>query len=125
MRVGSGVEPSRQHKWAAERCNSRRPVPTGGLAPMSTRNGTADARERLAAAVEQMADSDTFVAWLRARATFRDYSLNNTLLIATQRPDATRVAGYKAWQTLGRQVRKGEHGIKILAPCRIKTEGTD
>jgi antirestriction protein ArdC len=44
------------------------------------------------------------------------YSLGNTLLIAMQRPDATSVAGYGAWRKAGRQVRKGEHGIAILAP---------
>jgi antirestriction protein ArdC len=92
---------------------------------MSTTQGTSDARERLAAAVEQMADSDTFAAWLRARAAFHDYSFNNTLLIVAQRPDATQVAGYKTWQKVGRQVRKGEHGIRILAPCVVKRETGD
>ena len=83
---------------------------------MSGNEATTAAREQLAEAVAQMADSETFGAWLRARGAFRDYSLNNCLLIATQRPDASQVAGYKAWQKLGRQVRKGEHGIRILAP---------
>ena len=64
----------------------------------------------------------TFGAWLRARAAFHEYSFANVCLIVSQRPDASRVAGYKTWQKLGRQVRKGEHGIRILAPCRIKTE---
>src|SRR5579871_2135516 len=92
---------------------------------MSTQDRTAEAREQLTAAVAEMADSERFTQWLRARATFHDYSLNNTLLIVSQRPDASRVAGYKSWQKLGRQVRKGEHGIKILAPCRVKSETTD
>jgi len=87
---------------------------------MSNINATSDARARLAEAVERMADSETFAAWLRARATFHDYSFGNVCLIVSQRPDATKVAGYKAWQKLGRQVRKGEHGIRILAPCRVK-----
>src|SRR2546428_7226988 len=77
---------------------------------MSTRNEASEARERLAEAVEKLADSDTFAAWLRARAIFKDYSFGNVCLIVSQRPDASRVAGYKAWQKLGRQVRKGEHG---------------
>jgi antirestriction protein ArdC len=81
-----------------------------------------DARDRLAAAVEAMADSETFAAWLRARSSFHEYSFNNTLLIVSQRPDATQVAGYKTWQKLGRQVRKGEQGIRILAPCVVKRE---
>jgi len=92
---------------------------------MSKVQGTSDARERLAEAVERMADSETFAAWLRARATFHDYSFGNVCLIVSQCPDATQVAGYKAWQKLGRQVRKGEHGIRILAPCRVKTTDDD
>ena len=52
------------------------------------------------------------------RPGFTTYSFGNQLLIALQRPGASRVAGFKAWQELGRQVRKGEHGIRILArPC--------
>src|SRR4029077_14962989 len=89
---------------------------------MSKVHATSDARERLAEAVERMADSETFAAWLRARATFHDYSFGNVCLIVSQRPDATQVAGYKTWQSLGRQVRKGERGIRILAPCVRKVE---
>jgi len=82
---------------------------------------TTEARERLALAVEQMADSDSFAAWLRARASFHTYSFNNSLLIAMQCPDASRILGYRAWQQkFGRQVRKGEKAIRILAPCRVK-----
>ena len=92
---------------------------------MSNVHASSDARERLAEAVERMADSETFAAWLRARATFHDYSFGNICLIVTQRPDATQVAGYKGWQKLGRQVRKGERGIRILAPCRIKAADDD
>ena len=89
---------------------------------MSTAEQVTDARERLAAAVEQMADSDTFAAWLRARAAFHDYSWGNLALIVSQRGDATQVAGYKTWLALGRQVKKGERGIRILAPCVRKLE---
>src|SRR5713226_9007265 len=89
---------------------------------MSDDHATSDARERLAEAVARMADSETFGAWLRARAAFHDYSFGNVCLIVSQRPDATQVAGYKTWQRLGRQVRKGEHGIRILAPCVVKRE---
>lgn len=89
---------------------------------MSTRNEASEARERLAQAVEKLADSDTFAAWLRARAAFHSYSFGNVCLIVSQRPDASQVAGYRAWQALGRQVRKGERAIKILAPCVRKVE---
>ena len=54
--------------------------------------------------------------WLSVAATFPSYSLNNVLLIAAQRPDATAVAGFGAWKALGRQVDKGSKGIAILAP---------
>lgn len=91
---------------------------------MSTTEQVTDARERLAAAVEQMADSETFAAWLRARAAFHDYSFGNVCLIVSQNPDASQVAGYRAWQKLGRQVRKGEKGLRILAPCRVKVGDT-
>ncbi len=60
--------------------------------------------------------SATLKAYLSAMARFPRYSLRNTLLITSQRPDATRVAGFRAWRQLGRHVRKGERGIAILAP---------
>jgi antirestriction protein ArdC len=53
------------------------------------------------------------------------YSLGNILLIAAQRPDATSVAGYNAWKKVGRQVRKGERGIAILAPLVRRRDDTD
>lgn len=55
--------------------------------------------------------------FLETIAKFHDYSLGNILLILAQKQDARRVAGYKTWQELGRQVKKGERGIMILAPC--------
>ena len=52
------------------------------------------------------------------------YSPRNAMLIVMQAPEATEVAGFKAWQARGRQVRKGEHGIRILAPAG-RGEGTE
>jgi antirestriction protein ArdC len=66
--------------------------------------------------VERLTTSEVWKTTLQVAARFHSYSPNNVLLIAAQRPDATRVAGYRAWAQLGRQVRKGEHGIAILAP---------
>jgi hypothetical protein len=80
------------------------------------------ARERLAQAVDALVSSDGWQAWLDSRARFHSYSLGNTMLIGFQRPDATLVAGYKTWQSMGRQVRKGEKGIAILAPIVCKVE---
>jgi hypothetical protein len=53
---------------------------------------------------------------------FYSYSFNNWLLIYTQRPDATRVAGFQTWRSLGRFVKKGESGIRIFAPIIRKVE---
>ena len=60
--------------------------------------------------------SETLERFLESLARFHNYSFNNALLIALQRPDATRVAGFHAWRKLGRFVKKGEHGIAIFAP---------
>lgn len=73
-------------------------------------------RERLEAAVRDLMTSEGWQRWAETRSRFHAYSLNNTLLIAAQHPDATRVAGYKTWQQLGHQVMKGERGIRIFAP---------
>lgn len=59
-------------------------------------------------------------AYLDALARFCHYSYNNVLLIHTARPDAEHVEGYGTWKALGRNVKRGEHGIKILAPCPIR-----
>lgn len=76
---------------------------------------TNKALEELAAALEK-GHSETLTAYLKTMSRFSKYSLNNILLIASQRPDACRVAGFKTWQKLGRYVRKGEKGIAIVAP---------
>ena len=60
--------------------------------------------------------SETLTRFLETLARFPSYSFNNALLIAMQRPDATRVAGFHAWKKFGRVVKKGEHGIAIFAP---------
>ncbi|MGH9434958.1 MAG: ArdC-like ssDNA-binding domain-containing protein [Terriglobia bacterium] len=60
--------------------------------------------------------SDALTAYLTAMSHFHNYSFGNILEIARQKPGATRVAGMYAWNQLGRRVKKGEHGIRILAP---------
>jgi len=60
--------------------------------------------------------SDTLKAYLKTMGRFHRYSVGNAILIHRQRPDATHVAGFRAWQRLGRHVKKGEHGIAIMAP---------
>ena len=77
--------------------------------------------DQLEQGIQDLFESEKYMAWLRTMSKFHDYSLNNTLLIAFQRPDATLVAGYTAWQKqFGRQVQKGEKAIKILAPAPYK-----
>jgi antirestriction protein ArdC len=85
----------------------------------------AEDRERLVAAARALLTTEGWQRWVKARGAFHKYSLSNTLLIALQRPDATRVAGFKTWKTLGRSVRKGEKGIRILAPVSVKTRDED
>jgi hypothetical protein len=75
-----------------------------------------EAVELLDAGVEEILDGEEFKRYLAFAARFHRYSANNTLLILVQRPEATRIAGYRRWRELGRQVRRGEEGLKILAP---------
>jgi hypothetical protein len=75
-----------------------------------------EALELLDAGVERILDGEEFKRYLAFAAKFHRYSANNSLLVLLQRPTATRVAGYKRWRELGRQVRRGEKGIGILAP---------
>jgi len=79
-------------------------------------------------AIEQLVEvlnaghSEALTRYLGAMAKFRAYSFLNVLLILKQYPNAGRVAGYRTWQSLGRQVRKGEKGIMILAPLFRKIQ---
>ena len=79
--------------------------------------------DRLEEGVKQVFESDKYREMLQCMSKFHHYSLNNCLLIAMQYPSASLVAGYRTWQKeFDRQVRKGEKGIRILAPCRYKVE---
>jgi antirestriction protein ArdC len=73
------------------------------------------AAEQLVAALEA-GHSETLTAYLKAIGRFHRYSLHNVLLIASQKPNASYVAGFRTWNELGRFVKKGEKGIMILAP---------
>lgn len=70
--------------------------------------------------VSEIFTSERYAEYLQTMAKFHNYSFNNTMLIALQRPDATLVTGYRNWQSMGRQVMKGEKGITIIAPTPIK-----
>jgi hypothetical protein len=66
--------------------------------------------------LEQLTDSDAWKRYLTMQGKLHKYSFGNCLLIAMQCPSATHVAGYQTWRQLGRQVRKGEKGIRIMVP---------
>jgi len=72
--------------------------------------------KQLKEGVENVQNSANFRQFLLAMSRFHDYSIGNLILIAMQKPDATRVAGFNTWRELGRWVKKGEKGIAILAP---------
>ena len=84
-----------------------------------------DLLQQLEAGVQAIQTSEDFQRYLRTAAIFHAYSPNNVLLILSQRPEATRVAGYRAWQALGRQVKKGEKAISIFAPRPYRVTTAD
>ena len=84
---------------------------------------TNKAVEQLIAALNE-GQSDTLTQYLAAIGRFHRYSLRNVMLIASQKPTASHVAGFQVWHKLGRFVKKGQKGILILAPIvRRKNEG--
>lgn len=80
---------------------------------------------RLSEQVLSLTSGPAWAQWLTTAARFHHYSFRNTVAIWAQRPGATQVAGYRVWQSLGRQVRKGEQGIQILAPITRRVENDD
>ena len=79
----------------------------------------------LVAGIERLTSSQTWQDWLKVQSRFHRYSFGNTLLIGMQCPDATKVAGFQAWPRLGRNVRRGEKAIWILAPVTRKFSQDD
>ncbi len=77
--------------------------------------------EKLEQGIKELFESEKYKIYLNTMSKFYNYSFNNTMLIAMQKPDATLVAGFKAWQkNFDRHVKKGEKGIRILAPAPYK-----
>ena len=77
--------------------------------------------DRLEQGIKELFDCDRYKEYLRVMSKFHNYSFNNTLLIAMQKPDASLVAGFQSWKNnFKRNVVKGEKGIKILAPSPFK-----
>lgn len=94
---------------------------------MKTHEATKLVDDNLAKLANDLQDgqSQSLQGLLKTMAKFHDYSLGNILLILSQRPEATHVAGYRAWQSLGRHVNAGEKGIAILAPMSVKSAETE
>ena len=81
--------------------------------------------EELAQATDKASKSQEMLRYLGFCAKFHNYSPNNIWLIMFARPDATLVAGFHKWKSMGRWVQKGERGIPILAPVLVKEEDED
>lgn len=86
---------------------------------ITNKERTADATERLKLAIEGLGNSDKYRQFLRDQAVFWKYSWRNTLIIQKQRPGATMVRTFRAWEKLGRKVMSGEKALYILGPVPI------
>lgn len=88
---------------------------------MSEKQKVKEITDKLEAGLKELFDSEKYKSYLSTMSKFHNYSFNNTLLIAMQKPEATLVAGYQAWQkNFERHVNKGEKAIRILAPAPYK-----
>lgn len=93
-----------------------------GTVPPADRHELLDQLEAEVCALRQ---SQAWTRYLTAQARFHRYSARNVLLISLQAPEASSVAGYATWKSLGRQVKRGERGISILAPLLRRDEALD
>ena len=102
-----------------------RPAPEEELSPREQRK--LEALELLIQGFDEITESEGFRRYLETLGKFHHYSYGNVLLIMAQNPEATRVAGYRQWQQLGRQVKRGEKGMKIMVPHkqRLRDAKTD
>jgi N-terminal domain of anti-restriction factor ArdC/IrrE N-terminal-like domain len=105
------------------RSTRRRPVSPARTAETAAKRE--QVLSQLADGIEALSNSEEWQRYLTMQAKFHRYSFGNVILILMQYPDATQVASFRKWQELGRQVRKGEHGIRIWAPHTRKTSDAD
>ena len=88
---------------------------------MSEKQKVKEITDKLEAGLKELFESEKYKSYLSTMSKFHNYSFNNTFLIAMQKPEATLVAGYQAWQkNFERHVNKGEKAIRILAPAPYK-----
>ncbi len=106
---------------------------SGGRRPPYDRDAAEGARKatlesmhsQLAERIGSLDSFEAWGAWLRFANSFHRYSFNNTVLIWAQKPEATMVAGYRAWQAKGRQVRRGETAIRVFGPVTTREPKVD
>ena len=113
--------PGAKAAQAAEQPQEPRPVIPIVLTSEKPAEKLKEITDRLEQGIAELFDSERYKEYLRVMSKFHNYSFNNTLLIAMQKPDASLVAGFSAWKNkFGRNVMKGQKGIKIIAPSPFK-----
>ena len=106
---------------AAQQPQEPRPVVPIVLTSEKPAEKLKEITDRLEQGITELFDSERYKEYLRVMSRFHNYSFNNTLLIAMQKPDASLIAGFSAWKNnFQRNVMKGQKGIKILAPSPFK-----
>ena len=113
--------PGQRTAQAAEQPQELRPVIPIVLTSEKPAEKLKEITDRLEQGITELFDSERYKEYLRVMSKFHNYSFNNTLLIAMQKPDASLVAGFSAWKNnFERNVMKGQKGIKIIAPSPYK-----
>ena len=115
--------PGQKTAQTAEQPQEPRPVIPIVLTSEKPAEKLKEITDRLEQGITELFDSERYKEYLRVMSKFHNYSFNNTLLIAMQKPDASLVAGFSAWKNnFGRNVMKGQKGIKIIAPSPYKVK---
>ena len=115
--------PGQKTAQTAEQPQEPRPVIPIVLTSEKPAEKLKEITDRLEQGITELFESERYREYLRVMSKFHNYSINNTLLIAMQKPDASLVAGFSAWENnFGRNVMKGQKGIKIIAPSPYKVK---
>ena len=115
--------PGQKTAQTAEQPQEPRPVIPIVLTSEKPAEKLKEITDRLEQGITELFESERYKEYLRVMSKFHNYSFNNTLLIAMQKPDASLVAGFSAWKNnFGRNVIKGQKGIKIIAPSPYKVK---
>jgi len=115
--------PGQKTAQTAEQPQEPRPVIPIVLTSEKPAEKLKEITDRLEQGITELFESERYKEYLRVMSKFHNYSFNNTLLIAMQKPDASLVAGFSAWKNnFGRNVMKGQKGIKIIAPSPYKVK---